>query len=196
VSLATAFDELEFGPERTLNLRTGLPTGEQAAARVEAWLRERQVGKSGDVLVITGRGKGSEDGIAVVREAVLARLRSLRRRNVVAEVREHTEGSFVVTLASVTALFEAPRRRREPRQELPPDPRVLDGLDASTRALLRTLASQVLDALGVHGAGPAFVRDEMVRQFTILAPGVPEGPDREARLRDAIRRATDEYDER
>ena len=41
-----------------------------------------------------------------------------------------------------------------------------------------------------------FVTDEMVRQFTALAPSVPEGPERERRLREAIQRAIEEYDER
>jgi hypothetical protein len=189
-----AFDEARFGGERTLNLRERLPTAEQAAERAELWLRERQVLGGGEVLLITGRGNASEAGVSVVREAVLRRVASLRRRNVVAEVREHTPGSFVVRLAPMSALLEAPKRRREAMPTLP-DPSVLQGLGAETRALLRALAVRVLDALGVHAPSRQFVSDEMVRQFGTLGAGVPDGPGREARLEAAIRRAMDEMDE-
>ena len=194
-ALHRAFDEARFGGERTLNLRERLPTAEQAAERAELWLRERQVLGGGEVLLITGRGNGSADGVSVVREAVLRRVISLRRRNVVKEVLEHTEGSFIVTLAPVSALLEAPRRRREPSAPVP-KPVTLDGLEPQTRELLRALAEHALDALGVHERAPAFVEDEMVRQFQRLAPSAGEGPDREPRLRDAIRAALDEVDER
>ena len=193
--LKAACDEVRCGAGRTHNLRAMMPTGEQAAERVEAWLREKQVARAGEVLVITGRGKGSEGGRPVVRAAVVQRLASLRRRNVVKEVLEHTEGSFIVTLAPVSALLEAPRRRREPPAPVP-TPVTLDGLEPRTRELLRALAEHALDALGVHERAPAFVEDEMVRQFQRLAPSAGEGPDREHRLRDAIRAALDEVDER
>jgi hypothetical protein len=201
MSLKEAFDELHFGPERTLNLRAERPTGQQAVARAEAWLRERQVAKAGEVLVITGRGSGSEDGVPVVREAIVRLLASLRRRNVVAEVREHTAGSFVVRLAPVRALFEAPRRRREPAPAAVADPDALTGLADETRALLRLLAAHALDALGVHPAGRVrgtnerFLQDEMVRQFAALSVAIPAGPDRELQLRAAARRALEEYEE-
>ena len=193
--LPAAFDEVRFGPERILNLRALMPTGEQAAERVEQWLREKQVAKAGEVLVITGRGKGSVGGVSIVRAAVVQRLASLRRRNVVKQILEHTEGSFVVTLAPVSALLETPRRRREPPPP-EPDPRALEGLDAETRALLRALAEHALDALGVNERAPAYVEDEMVRQFHRLAPSIGEGAGREPRLREAIRAALDEVDER
>lgn len=196
MSLSRAFDELQFGPSRTLNLRDDRPTAVQATERAEAWLRERQVARAGEVLVITGRGRGSEDGIGVVREAVLKRLTMLKRRGVITAVREHTAGSFVVRLAPMTALAEGGQRKREVRQARPQDPRVLEGLDRDTRQLLRKLAERALDALGVHGVGGRFVTDEMVRQFLALAPSVPEGADRERRLRAAIARALEEYDER
>lgn len=194
--LSQAFDEVRFGSERILNLRERLPTGEQAAERAERWLRERQVLGGGEVLLITGRGSGSEGGVAVVREAVLRRLASLRRRNVVAEVHEHTAGSFVVVLAPLAALVDAPRRKREDAMPAPPDPKVLEGLGAETRALLRQLAARALDVLGVHAPSKRFVSDEMVRQFAALAPGLPAGADREAALRAAIARALEELDER
>lgn len=194
-ALRAAFDEVRFGPERTLNLRTPMPTGDQAAERLEKWLREKQVAKAGEVLVVTGRGKGSIGGVPVVRMAVLQRLASLRRRNVVKDVAEHTEGSFVVTLAPVSALLETPRRRREPPPPRP-NPLSLEGLDDETRDLLRALAEHALDALGVHERRAPFVEDEMVRQFQRLAPSVGEGAGRETRLRAALRAALDEVDER
>ena len=64
---------------RTLDLRATMPTAAEAERRAEAWLRERQATTGGEVLVITGRGRGSVDGIAVVRRAVerlLARTRA------------------------------------------------------------------------------------------------------------------------
>jgi hypothetical protein len=193
-ALQRAFDEARFGGDRTLNLRDRQPTADQAAERTERWLRERQVLGGGEVLLITGRGNGSEGGVSVVREAVLRRLASLRRRNVVADVQEHTPGSFIIVLAPMRALFEAPKRKRE-AMPAPPDPTMLDGLGSETRALLRTLATRALDALGVHAPTRAFVSDEMVRQFAALAAGVAEGPGREARLREAIERALAELDE-
>ncbi|MFL5577876.1 MAG: hypothetical protein ACJ79S_18125 [Gemmatimonadaceae bacterium] len=193
-ALHQAFDEARFGGDRMLNLRDRLPTAAQAAERAELWLRERQVLGGGEVLLITGRGNASEGGVSVVREAVLRRVASLRRRNVVAEVREHTPGSFVIRLAPMSALLQAPKRRRE-TMPTPPDPSVLQGLSAETRALLRVLAARALDALGVHAPSRPFVSDEMVRQFGAIAAGVPAGPDREARLAAAIRRAMEEMEE-
>ena len=194
LALQRAFDEARFGGERTLNLRDRLPTAEQAAEHAERWLRERQVLGGGEVLLITGRGKGSEGGVSVVREAVLRRLASLRRRNVVAEVQEHTPGSFVIVLAPMSALFEAPKRKRE-AMPAAPDPAMLKGLSTESRTMLRRLALRALDALGVHAPPREFVQDEMVRQFAALAPAIPAGPDREARLRAAITRAMEELDE-
>ena len=190
-----AFDEIRFGASHTLNLRASFPTGDEAAERLEKWLRERQAtAPKEEVLVITGRGRGSEGGISVVRESVVRRLSSLRRRGVVREIREHNPGSFVVTLAPLSALLDAPRRRREappPR----PDPRALAALEPATRDALRILAERALDVLGVPGRPKAFVEDEMLRQFERLAPSAGQGPDRERRLLDVIRAATDELDE-
>lgn len=194
--LRRAFDEVQFGPSRTLNLREGLPSGEEAVRRCEAWLRERQMARAGEVLVVTGRGAGSAGGVAVVRDAIVKLFTKLRRRGVITAVQEHTAGSFVVRLAPVTALFEAGQRKREPRMPQGSDPRVLDGLERDTRQLLRALAVRSLEVLGVSVA-PGYVTDEMVRQFNALAPGLPEGgaAEREQRLRDAIQRALDELDE-
>jgi hypothetical protein len=192
--LGQAFDELQFGPSRTLNLREHLPTADEAAERAERWLREKQMERAGEVLVVTGRGNASEGGVSVVREAVGKRITALKRRGVVTSLREHTAGSFVVRLAPVTALFEGAQRKREPpRQERPEDPRVLQGLEPETRRLLRRLAERALETLGARLDG-RFVTDEMVRQFTRLAPTLPEGADRELQLRSAIRLALAELE--
>ena len=189
-----AFDEITYGPERTLNLRAHLPTRAEAVARAEAWLRERQTARAGEVLVVTGRGNASVDNVSVVREGVLQLLASLRRRNVIAGYREHTPGSFVVELAPISALFDAPRRRRERTVPPPPDPRALEGLDRETRRMLRTLAVTVLQHLGVHSPTRKIVEDEMLKQFAAIAPAIPAGPDREALLQQAIARALEEND--
>src|SRR5690242_6933186 len=100
-----AFDEARFGPQRTLNLRESLPTAEQAIKRTDSWLRQAQVARAGEVLIITGRGRGSEGGVSVVRESVNSQLHVLRRRGVVRAFQEHTPGSFVVTLAPISELW-------------------------------------------------------------------------------------------
>lgn len=192
--LQQAFDEVRFGASRTLNLRTSLPTGREAATRVENWLRQHQVQKSDDVLVITGRGNNSEGGVAVVREAVVRVLHELRRKNVIAAFVEHTPGSFVVTLATMAEMLNAASRRRE-QTPLPPPaaPPTLEALDAETRHALRVLAERSLDALGMRERAP-FLEGEMLRLFGSLAGTVPAGPDRERRLRTAIEAAMSEYD--
>jgi hypothetical protein len=195
-ALLHALDEARFGTARILNLRASFPTAADATARADAWLREQQVAHAGAVLVITGRGAGSENGVAVVREAILRLLASLRRKGVVHAVQEHTPGSFVVELAPMRALLEAPRRKRERGMRVPPDPRELQGLDAETRRLLRELAERTLLSLGVHARPAALVQDEMLRRFTTLAASTPPGPEREQRLRVALRSAIAEYDER
>lgn len=192
--LHRAFDTITYGPERTLNLRAHMPTRSEALVRTEAWLRDKQVAGVREVLVITGRGVGSVDGVSVVREAVLQLLALLRRRNVVATFGEHTAGSFVVELAPVHALFAAPPRRKDPPLPPPPDPRTLAGLDAETRRLLRTLATVRLQQLGVHSPTRALVEDEMLAQYAALARSIPEGADREAQLQQASIRALEELD--
>ena len=154
-----AFDEARFGAERTLNLRLSLPTADEATRRTDAWLRQQQIAQTGDVLIITGRGKGSDDGVSVVREAVIRLLHALKRKGVVATHEEHT----------------------------------LDALQPQTRDLLRDLAARALDHLGVHDRDP-FLEGEMLRQFGVLAAGIPEGVERERWLREAIRRAMEAYD--
>ena len=192
-----AFDEARFGAERTLNLRASLPTADEAARRAESWLRQQQIAQTGDVLIITGRGKGSPDGISRVREAVIRTLHLLKRKGVVAKHEEHTAGSFVVTLAPMHELLEAPRRLRDEARKgsAPPvaSPPSLEALDPQTRDLLRDLASHALDHLGVHDREP-FLEAEMLRQFSVLVAGIPKGVERERWLREAIRRAMEAYD--
>ena len=191
--LRQAFDEVRFGPSRTLNLRETLPTAAAATARAESWLRQQQVERAGEVLIITGRGNNSHDGVPVVREAVIRLLHSLKRRGVVAEHHEHTAGSFVVTLAAVRELWEAPKRRREQPAPPPAAPPSLDALTPETRKLLRHLAERSLDALGVHDRD-AFMEGEMLRQFGAVAASIGDGPRREARLQAALRLALDQYE--
>jgi hypothetical protein len=193
--VAQAFDEARFGPDRVLNLRASLPTGAEATRRAESWLRERQAAAAGDVLVITGRGRGSLDGVPIVREAIVRLFPALRRVGVIASVREHTPGSFVVRLASLQSLVDAPRRRaRITPPRATPDPGPLTGLDPGTVAVLRRLSLAALTALGVQSASDAFVADEMVRQFSRLAATLPPGPDREGALRALLERALEEFE--
>lgn len=191
--LHQAFDELRFGREHTLNLRASLPTAADARARAEAWLRERQVARAGEVLVITGRGASSFDGVSVVRESVLQLLYSLRRRGVVSAVEEHTPGSFVVRLAPLKALRDAAPRLREP-ERLPQrrTPKALEGLEPRTRELLAVLAELSLSELGVRDV-EQFLEGEMLAHLSRLTPAVRHGGDREVQLQNALERAIEEY---
>jgi len=193
--LQRAFDEVRFGPSRTLNLRAQQPTAMQAATQTEAWLRTQQVQGAVEALVITGRGNQSVEGFSPVREAVVRLLPSLRRRNVIARFEEHTPGSFVVTFAPVRALFEAPSRRREksPRTDRPA-PAELAALDEETQRQLRDLSLVALAVLGVKSPTHAQVQDEMQRQFAALTTALPANGDREALLQQAMLRAAEEYE--
>lgn len=184
-------DELRFGPQRTLNLRDGLPAAADAVHRAEQWLREQQVKGRKEVLIITGRGSHSVGGIAVIRPAVEKLLFSLRRRGVVATHRDHNPGAFAVELAPIRALAEAPARRREraPTQAQ----REIPGLTRETTRLLRDLAERSLEALGVTG-GEADITNEMQRHLRMIAPGLSSGPRMEHQLRDVLRAAIAEYD--
>lgn len=192
--LRQAFDEVRFGAERTLNLRESLPTPDAATARTEAWLRQQQVDRANEVLIITGRGNQSEGGVSVVREAVLRLLHVLKRRGVIAEHGEHTPGSFVVVLAPLSALWESPRRNRGRGIAPPPkNPPSLDELDEETRTMLRNLAERALEGLGLKDT-TTFLQGEMLRQFGAIAATVGDAPGREARLRTAIRAALDQHE--
>ncbi len=190
-----AFDEAEFGQKNILNLRESLPTAADARFRAEAWLRERQVSGASDVLIITGRGNQSPNGVSAVREAILGLLPSLRRRGVVSEWREHSPGSVVVKLGSISSLLNAPRRKRERGSKTPtPNPQSLQALESSTLALLRRLALRSLESLGVRDP-EKFLEAEMLSKFDSLAGGVTPGAEGEARLRDAIASAIEQLDE-
>ncbi|NUQ19681.1 MAG: Smr/MutS family protein [Gemmatimonadaceae bacterium] len=195
VELKHAYDEARFGADRTLNLRAQLPTAAEASRRADAWLRERQASGAREVLVITGRGNRSENGLSVVRESVAKTLRTLRRVGVVDTIAEHTPGSFVVTLAPMRRLWESARRAAPAGNDRTARATPTLGLDPSTLAMLRDLAERSLDALGIRDR-EVFLEREMATQLSLLVRAVPDGPDRELRLRDVIRRALEEDDSR
>jgi len=193
-----AFDEAAFGHDRTLNLRASLPSAADARARSESWLRMRQVMNSGEVLIITGRGNQSPNGIAVVRDAVLALMPSLRRRGIVKSWREHSPGSIVVTLAPVADLLSAPKRNRErdsgeKYHSSPAVPVSLAALEPETLSLLRRLALETIESLGVRNAED-FVEQEMQTIFAKLSVTLPVSGDREGTLRQAISRAIEDVE--
>jgi hypothetical protein len=190
-----AFDEAEFGAKNTLNLRESLPTAADARFRAEAWLRERQMSRANEVLIITGRGNQSPGGTSAVRAAILGLFPSLRRRGVVVEWREHSPGSFVVKLGSISSMLTAPRRKRErAAKEIALDPQALMGLESSTLTLLRRLAIRSLESLGVRQP-EKFVEAEMLSKFHSLAGAISSGEGSEARLRDAISAAIEQMDD-
>jgi hypothetical protein len=190
-----ALDEAQFGMRNILNLRESLPSAADARHRTEAWLRERQIGRAGEVLVITGRGNQSLGGVSAVRGAIAALLPVLRRKGVVSEWREHSPGSFVVKLGSITDMLDAPRRKRDRKEsQSAPDPMQLAALDGTTLRLLRRLAVRSLETLGVRDLDK-FIDAEMVSKFNSLAGGIPAGIDGEVRLRDAIVSALEQLDE-
>jgi hypothetical protein len=194
VGLRQAFDEVRFGASRTLNLRATLPTVDAAIVRTEAWLRQQQVERAGEVLIITGRGNNSDGGVSVVRVGVTRLLQALKRRGVVSGHVEHTAGSFVVELAPVSALWESPRRNNgRGVVEAAPSPPSLDDLDADTRKALRDLAERALEGLGIKDTA-TFLQGEMLKQFGAIAATVGNAPGREERLRTAIRVAIDQYE--
>jgi hypothetical protein len=193
-SLRQAFDEVRFGDRRTLNLRESQPTAQDATARTEAWLRQQQVDRAEEVLIITGRGNQSEGGVSVVREAVIRLLHVLKRRGVIKGHEEHTPGSFVVTLAPVSALWESARRNGGRGVAPPPrTPPSLDELDEESRVMLRNLAERALEGLGIKDT-QEFMQGEMLRQFSAIAATVRDAPDRDASLRAALRTALDQHE--
>jgi hypothetical protein len=184
---------MRFGPSRTLDLHRGSPTGAQAVARLEAWLREQQALGATELLVITGRGKGSVDRAAVIRPAVEAQLRTLATQGVVASHQAHNAGAFVVTLQPFRAAVRARRAPSTPAPAPPtvPDPPALRALPADLRDALRTLALASLDDLGVQAPTPAQLADEMQARFAALSAAAAGAPDPAAALRAAIRAALD-----
>ena len=197
LTLLQAFDEARFGAGRTLNLRAQLPSATQAVARVESWLREQQVARAGEVLIITGRGNNSPGGISAVRAAVAKRLSVLRRQGVVRTAREHSPGAFAVTLAPISALVDAaPRSGRA--HERPPsiESAALAGITPAGRTALRTLAVRSLEELGAGALAERVVVDEMVRLFGRLSASVRDAANPDVALCAAVDAALDEMDAR
>jgi hypothetical protein len=191
LQLRRAFDSVRFGAANILNLRESLPTVAEATRRAELWIRQRQVEGAEEVLVISGRGNGSEGGISPVREGIIKLIASLRRRGVIDRYEEHTAGSFSIQLASMQSMIDAPRRHRDRRTEQVPAEPDLAALPASIRHQLRELAERSLDTLGVKETSP-FVEGEMLRQLVALRAALPEGPEGDAQLPIAIKNALDQ----
>jgi hypothetical protein len=194
-SLAKALDAARFGDQRTLDLHQWKPTAVQAATRVESWLQERQLQGATEVLIVTGHGAHSDDGVSPVRAAVVARLARLRRSSVVRDVREHSPGSFVVALFPISRRFDTAARRRDPKPPAPVPPAELAALGQPMLDELRSLAVAALDRLGLRAPTPGQIDLEMRAQFARLTPGVPAAPWKEPMLREAIARALDELRE-
>ncbi len=192
-ALWQAMDEAVFGAERTLNLRELLPSAAEARARADVWLRARQVTRTEEVLIITGRGNQSVGGTGIIRQEILGMMPALRRKGIVESWREHSPGSLIVQLAPVSALLGAGKRRRDNKDSAAAEStqESLSGLQAETRELLRQLAIRNLDALSID-ADEQFVRQEMVRSFSTLLSSIPDGAAREALLRAAILTALEE----
>jgi hypothetical protein len=192
-SIERAFDELRFGAARTLNLRDGLPTVAQAESRVDAWLRQQQAEGGGDVLIITGRGVGSLDGVGKVREAVQRKCIALRRLNVVRDITEHGPGAFIVQVHPLRALVDAPRLRTGRTTPTPiADPGELAALPPDVRTLLREVAVLTVNRLGVQLPSEEMIAAEMRTQFGAMSPGVAHARDAEEALRLALLRLRDE----
>lgn len=187
--LFRALDSVRFGDANILNLRESLPTASEAARRAEQWLRQKQVEGAKEVLVVTGRGNNSDGGVSPVREAVIRTVSSLRRRNVIDRYEEHTPGSFSIQLASIIAMVEAPRRKRE--QSGSTKRRSVLVLSQANGRLLRDLAERSLDALGVKQAA-GFIETEMERQLRAILSAIGDAPDKEDKLRVALRAALDQ----
>lgn len=187
--LQRAFDSVRFGDHKILNLRESLPSVEEAVKRAEAWIRQKQVEAAGEVLVITGRGRNSENGISPVREGIVRLITALRRRNVVERYEEHTPGSFSIQLASISAMVDAPRRRRDGKAK--PTDAPLPELSKANQRLLRDLAERSLENLGIKETH-AFLEAEMKRQLTAISSAIGGGPGREDKMRAALRAALDE----
>ena len=149
-----------------------------------------------EALVITGRGNNSPDGVSVVRAAIVHLFASLRRRGVIQDVSEHTPGSFVVTFAKINAVRNAPQRSRNPHELVPRDPVQLAALEPETRALLRRLWRSARS----RSSESSRRRTSSSRRWWRSSPQrrrvYPKVSDREQRLRDVLRAALHEYDDR
>jgi hypothetical protein len=190
-----SLERAHFGPLRTLNVRVSLLSAEESARRVETWLRSKQVELDGDVLIITGRGAGSVAGIPVIREATERVLNRLKRAGVILSFGQDTPGSFVVQLAPLRSLLEAPARRKNPKPVTPRKTTAIHGLKRETKERLRYLAGRAIDALGVRTPSENQLQSEMERQFSMIARTAPNGADTDRWLDSAITRALREYSE-
>ena len=195
--LLRAFDDIDFGSDRTLNLRDSMPTAADARFRADAWLRQRQAVSRDEVLIVTGRGNGSSDGVAVVKAEVLALLHTLRRQGVVKSWREHSPGAIAVEPDSMCELLSAPRRHRDSKREkrsgasgVQTEP-VFAGLSNTTEKLLRQLAEGAFQDLGIRETA-GLVEGEMTRRLSLLVRSLPESGDREGALQAVIIRAIEE----
>ncbi len=193
-ALFRAFDEAQFGDGRTLNLRDGLPSGQEAATRAEAWLRLKQVEGAREVLIITGRGAHSVGAVPVVRAHVAKRLASLRRAGVVASTKEHSPGSYIVCLAAVSTMLTASHQPRLSNSHRVVNPPATADLTAATRQIVHDLAVRTLDSLGIHATTRAMVADEMERQVALLTRAMPRDADREQWIRGAALRVLNDVD--
>jgi hypothetical protein len=100
-----------------------------------------------------------------------------------------------VKLGSISALLNAPRRKRDRALVTKPaDPKSLTGLESSTLLLLRRLAVRSLESLGVRHP-EKYVEEEMLAKFNSLAGCVAPGAEGEARLREAISAALEQLDD-
>ncbi len=195
-ALYRAFDEAQFGDARTLNVRDGLPTGAEAAARTDAWLRLKQVEGAREVLVITGRGTHSVSALPVIKTHVARRIAALRRAGIVASVSEHTPGSFVVRLSPMSSMLAAPERSssRSRETQTAPLPRSIAGLTPATQRIVRDLAERTLASLGVRNSTSSIITEEMERQTTLLTRSMPRDADRESWIRRAALRVLNDLE--
>ncbi len=163
---------------------------------MDGWLRSKQVELTGEVLIITGRGAQSHDGVAVIRQATLQILRSLKRSGVIRGIQEDTPGSFVVELSPLRDMLEAPRRRRT-RNDAPPPPSppAIHGIGIAAEARLRDLAVRALESLGIDDPPESLIRAEMERQFSLLLRGRPALSISDGWLVSAIERSMEEYED-
>ena len=143
-----AFDEARFGDQRTLNLRDRCRPSTPPTTRADAWLRQQQVDAPSEVLIITGRGNNSEGGVSpsFARPSIACCTRCAGAAWSTAH-EEHTPGSFVVTLAPVSALWESPQAQSRTRRRPPPPPTPPSLDDARRRhaTMLRNLAERALE---------------------------------------------------
>lgn len=170
-------------------------SGDESAARVDTWLRSKQVELTGEVLIITGRGAGSPDGVPVVKEATRRVLNRLRRSGVIQSFGEDTPGSFIVRLAPLRSLLEAPARRSSPKRSPPRRGPSIQGLRPETRNRLHYLASRAIDSLGIRDPTESQIGVEMERQFSMIARTAPAGVDADKWVDSAITRALREYED-